>query len=390
MVIPPFEFRVNPVLVFGPGKIWELPGMLARYGKRVGIVRGKASLKAAGTWDGLASAFREVGVEAVRAEVAGEPTPEMVDAIAEHFRRGGVTCVAAIGGGSVLDAGKAVSAMVAQEGSVEEYLEGVGGRPLDGRKVPFIAVPTTAGTGSEAAQNAVISRVGEQGFKRSLRHDALMPDAALIDPELHVSCPPELTAACGLDALTQLLESYVSTKATPLTDALAESGLAAVGKSLMPAWRNGDDVETRGWMSYAAYLSGVTLTNAGLGVIHGFASSVGGRIAIPHGVLCGTLLEPCTRRTIERLKEKGDVRALAKYARAGRHLSGREGRDLGADLDGLLTLLAEWTRGLKIPRLGAYGMRPRDVEDLAAYTGCKNNPVSLPPRDLEEILRERL
>jgi len=390
MVIPPFEFRANPALAFGSGRIWDLPGMLARHGKRIGIVRGRASLKASGTWDGLASALREAGLEAVRAEVVGEPTPEAVDAIAEHFRQGAVACVAAIGGGSVLDAGKAVSAMMLQEGSVEEYLEGVGGRPLDGRKVPFIAVPTTAGTGSEAAKNAVISRVGEQGFKRSLRHDALMPDAVLIDPELHRSCPPDLTAACGLDALTQLLESYVSTKATPLTDALAEAGLAAVGKSLMPAWRNGDDAEARGWMAYAAYLSGVTLTNAGLGVVHGFASSVGGRFSIPHGILCGTLLESSTRRTIERLKEKGDVRALAKYARAGRHLTGREGRDLGADLDALLNLLAEWTRGLKIPRLGAYGIRAKDVEDLAAYTGCKNNPISLSPRDLEEILRERL
>jgi alcohol dehydrogenase class IV len=390
MVIPPFEFRANPLLIFGPGKIRELPRLLARHGRRAGVVRGRESLKASGVWDALAAAFAEAGIETVRAEVVGEPTPEVVDNIAEHFRQGGVTCVAAIGGGSVLDAGKAAGAMVVQEGSVEEYLEGVGDRPFDGRKLPFIAVPTTAGTGSEAAKNAVLSRVGENGYKRSLRHDRLMPDVALIDPRLHTSCPPDTTAACGLDALTQLLESYVSTKATPLTDALAESGLAAVGKSLLPAWRNGEDVEARTSMAYAAYLSGVALTNAGLGVVHGFASSVGGKFSIPHGVLCGTLLEACTRRTIERLREQGDVRALAKYARAGRHLTGKEGQDIGADVEGLLAALSEWTRGLKLPRLAAYGLGPRHVVQLAAETGCKDNPVPLSPRDLEDILRERL
>ena len=389
-MIPPFEFKTNPVLVFGAGKISELPALVKRHGTRLLLVTGKSSLKASGRYEAMEFSLNSEGITVLHLECSGEPSPEVVDGGASRFRNEGIACVAAVGGGSVIDAGKAISAMLVQEGSVQDYLEGVGMTPYDGRKVPFIAVPTTAGTGSEAAQNAVISRVGPRGFKRSLRHDNLMPDAALVDPELHALCPPDVTAACGLDALTQLLESYVSLKATPMTDALAESGLMAVGKSLLPARRNGDDMEARSWMAYAAYLSGVTLTNAGLSVVHGFASSVGGAFPIPHGALCGTLLEPATRRTIERLKAMGDVRALAKYARAGRHLTGRKGRDIGGDLEALLNILRDWSRDLRMPRLGQFGIREKDISELAARTRCKDNPVPLAPADLEDILRERL
>jgi len=389
-MIPPFEFKTNPVLVFGVGKISELPALVKRHGTRLLLVTGKSSLRVSGRYEAMEISLHREGITVFHLECSGEPSPEMVDEGAARFCHDKIQCVAAVGGGSVIDAGKAVSAMLVQEGSVQDYLEGVGMTPFDGRKVPFIAVPTTAGTGSEAAKNAVISRVGPRGFKRSLRHDNLMSDAALVDPELHASCPPDVTAACGLDALTQLLESYVSLKATPMTDALAESGLMAVGKSLLPARRDGHDMEARTGMAYAAYLSGVTLTNSGLGVVHGFASSVGGAFAIPHGALCGTVLEPCTRRTIERLKEMGDVRALAKYARAGRHLTGRKGADIGGDLEALLSLLRDWARDLRMPRLGQFGIREADISDLAAQTRCKDNPIALPPQDLEDVLRERL
>jgi alcohol dehydrogenase class IV len=334
--------------------------------------------------------MKREGLEVSVERATGEPTPELVDAIAERHRGRGIACVAAVGGGSVIDAGKAVAAMLVHEGSVEDYLEGVGTRPFDGRRLPFIAVPTTAGTGSEAAKNAVISRVGPAGFKRSLRHDGLMPDAAIVDPELHLSCPPAVTAACGMDAVTQLLEAAIGLKANPLTDALAESGLAAAGKALPAAWRDGADLEARSRMAYAAYLSGVALTNAGLGVVHGFASSVGGRFPIPHGALCGTLLEPCLRKTVERLAERGDVRALARIARAGRHLTGSGGRDLGADLDALLGLVGEWARTFRLPRLAEFGMTAADIPSLAAATGCKDNPVVLSQADLDAILNKRL
>ncbi len=390
MAMTPFDFRVPSLLLFGAGKAAELPGLVRRHGTRCLLVTGRASLWASGALGAIAGGLEGAGIAVSAAEVAGEPTPELVDSIAARRRGEEIACVVAVGGGSVLDAGKAVAAMLVHEGSVGDFLEGVGTRPFDGRRLPFIAVPTTAGTGSEAARNAVISRVGPGGFKRSLRHDALMPDAAVVDPELHRSCPPPLTAACGMDAVTQLLESYVSLKANPLTDALAEAGLAAAGRALPAAYADGTDLEARSRMAYAAYCSGITLTNAGLGVVHGFASSVGGRFSIPHGALCGTLAGPCLRATVERLKEGGEVRHLAKIARAGRHLTGREGRDLGADLDGLLGLLDEWARALCLPRLGEFGVTEADLPGLAAATGCKDNPVVLSPGDLETILKERL
>ena len=189
----------------------------------------------------------------------------------------GIDVVLSTGGGSVIDAGKAVSAMLRVEGSVAEYLEDVGTRKHPGTKVPFVAVPTTAGTGCEATRNAVLSRVGPDGFKKSLRHDNFLPDAAVVDPVLTLSCPPDITAACGLDALTQLLESFVSTKASVLTDVLALSGLEHIGNSLVPACTNsGQDIDMRANLSYAALMSGITLTSAGLGTVHGFASSIGG------------------------------------------------------------------------------------------------------------------
>jgi alcohol dehydrogenase class IV len=390
VVKAPFEFRIPSVLLFGAGKAAELPRLAGRHGTRCLLIAGGDALERSGGLERILGALKKEGTTVFRATAAGEPTPELVDSIAGRHRADGIECVISVGGGSVIDAGRAVAAMLVHEGPVEGYLEGVGTRPFDGRRLPFIAVPTTAGTGSEAARNAVISRVGPSGFKRSLRHDGLMPDAAVVDPELHRSCPPAVTAACGMDAVTQLLESAISLKANPLTDALAESGLAAAGKALPAAWRDGEDLEARSRMAYAAYLSGVTLTNAGLGVVHGFASSVGGRFPIPHGALCGTLLEPCLRRTIDRLKGAGEVRALARIARAGRHLTGSEGRDLGADLDALLGLVGEWARTFRLPRLGEFGMTAADVPALAAATGCKDNPVVLPPSDLEAILRERL
>ena len=386
----PFEFRMPPVLLFGAGRIAELPRLAGRHGTRCLLITGGASLERTGSLGQIRDAMKMEGLALFHAPVGGEPTPELVDDIAARHCVEGIECVMAIGGGSVIDAGKAVAAMLVHEGSVEEVLEGVGSKPFDGRRLPFIAVPTTAGTGSEAAKNAVISRVGPDGFKRSLRHDSLMPDAAVVDPELHRSCPPALTAACGMDAVTQLLESAISLKANPLTDAMAESGLAAASGALPKAVSDGSDLEARSRMAYAAYLSGVTLTNAGLGVVHGFASSVGGRFPVPHGSLCGTLLEPCLRKTVERLAERGDVRALARIARAGRHLTGRDGRDMGADLDVLLALLAGWARDFRLPRLGEFGMTESDIPALAAATGCKDNPVILSAGDLEEILRERL
>ena len=235
--------------------------------------------------------------------------------------------VVSIGGGSVIDAGKALSAMLPLDEPVKEYLEGVGTRKHPGTKIPFIAVPTTAGTGSETTGNSVLSETGPEGYKRSLRHENFIPDIALVDPELTLSCTSLQTAISGMDAFTQLLESFLSTRCNNLTDALALEGILHVRNSLKTAVSAGDDPEARAGMSYASMLSGIAITNAGLGLVHGFASSIGGRKDIPHGVICGTLMGIVNRAIIERLLKEGkDPAALEKYIRLGKLLSGTDER----------------------------------------------------------------
>ena len=216
-------------------------------------------------------------------------------------------------GGSVMDAGKAVSAMIPVEGSITQYLEGVGDREHPGTKIPFIAMPTTSGTGSEMTKNAVISEVGEHGFKKSLRHTNFIPEMAIIDPEMMLSCPAGLTAASGMDAFTQLLESYVSRQANPMTDALALQGLKQIKNYLLRAYLEGDNnIEARSGMALAAMFSGITLAHAGLGLVHGFASPLGAYFDIPHGVVCGTLMAPVFAYTIENLIDQPDHPAIHK------------------------------------------------------------------------------
>lgn len=284
--------------------------------------------------------------------------------------------------------------MLLEGGSVMDYLEGVGtGARHSGVKVPFIAVPTTAGTGSEATSNAVLSQVGPGGFKKSLRHDRFVPDVAVIDPVLALTCPADITAACGMDALTQLLESYVSTAASPLTDALALSGLGYVRDNLVLACNTGaGDIGVRAGMAYASLLSGLTLVNAGLGVVHGLASAIGGRFSAPHGVICGTLLAGAVRANMEWLLDRrgsGD-QSLKKYARAGALLAGRETGDVPGDCRLLVEILDAWTRNLDLPTLGEYGMRASDIDGILEETSLKNNPAALGGEELRAILEKRI
>jgi alcohol dehydrogenase class IV len=276
---------------------------------------------------------------------------------------------------------------------VTPYLEGVGTKTHPGKTLPFIAVPTTAGTGSEATKNAVISKVGKSGFKKSLRHDNFTPVCAIVDPELTLSCPPRVTAACGMDAFTQLLESYVSPQASPFTDALALSGIELMAPALIPASTGqAGDIGLRTSLAYAAFLSGITLANAGLGIIHGLAAALGGLAPIAHGVVCATLLAEACRTNVTRLRElRGpeDV-LLAKFARLGRIVSGARDADAPDACDLLLRTLDEWTEKLPIPRLGAYGVSESDLDALAAQAGQKNNPVRLEVDDIKAILHARL
>jgi alcohol dehydrogenase class IV len=300
--------------------------------------------------------------------------------------------VVSIGGGSVLDAGKAISAMYKQEGSATDFLEGVGTKRPTSKKVPFIAVPTTSGTGSEATKNAVITRIGPEGFKKSLRHDHYVPDLAMVDPELTLNCSPEQTARSGMDAFTQLLESYLSLKATPLTDALAIDALRILRDSLPEAVLHGSEsLDSRSGMSYAALVSGITLANAGLGVVHGFASSIGGYFDIPHGLVCGTLMGVANKVTLRKLlKTHNNPLALDKYARVGKIFTGKSGKSDIYYAEALINLIDAWTGRFGLQKLSAYGVGSNDLRKIAETTSNKNNPVRLTLEEMEEILESRL
>lgn len=389
--IPGFGFARMPEICFGAGTLKRLPQRIA--GSRVLLVTGSASFLAGEAYAGLTQAFAQAGIRHVQVSVTGEPSPGFVDETVARYRDQKLDWVIGIGGGSAMDAGKAVSAMLPQQGSVADFLEGREVRKHDGRKIPYIAVPTSSGTGSEATKNAVLSEIGEQGYKNSLRHDNLVPDIALIDPELMLSCPPALTAACGLDALTQLLESYVSTKASPMSDALALSGLEHFAAGFIPAYERGDrDIEARSHMAYAAFLSGVTLANAGLGVVHGFASPLGGYFDIPHGVVCGTLLGEATRLNIEMLFEDESAKrpTLEKFARVGALLAGRSRGSLRDDCAQLLAIIECWIEQTGIPRLGQFGVTAQDFAKILDKTNNKNSPVVLNRDQMQAILQARL
>ena len=292
-----------------------------------------------------------------------------------------------------MDTGKAVSAMLRLNEPVREYLEGVGVKKPAGEKLPFIAIPTTSGTGSEATNNAVISEVGKNGFKKSLRHYNYVPDIALVDPELVLSCSKRVTAASGMDAFTQLLEGYVSEKSSVMTDAWAREGLKSISRSLERAVNRGDDLNARNDMSFAALASGIVLANAGLGLVHGFASSIGGVIEMPHGQVCGSLMAVVHERTIRALQASDPKsRALEKYVQAGMLFSGEKGRDKTDDyyLEQIIRKMYDMTESFGMKRFSHYGLTENRAAEIAGKTDNKNNPVSFSEEERKNILLSRL
>ena len=300
-----FNFPI-PKIYFKNGIIAELPSMIRQFGNKIALVSGKSSFLNSRSAETLFDDLKTKGIGYELFTVAGEPSPEMIDDAVKDLRNKKIDLIVSIGGGSAIDAGKALSAMMYRPESIVEFLEGVGTKEHPGTKLPFIAIPTTSGTGSEATKNAVISRVGKNGFKRSLRHDNFIPDMALIDPELTYHCPKDITAASGMDCFTQLTESYLSDKSGSYTDALAIEGLKEkIKASLKRSYLNGEDREARAGMSFAALTSGICLANAGLGVVHGFASSIGGMYKIPHGLICGTLMAKSNEINVRELRKAG-------------------------------------------------------------------------------------
>jgi alcohol dehydrogenase class IV len=314
----------------------------------------------------------------------------MIDEAVNKNRGNGIKLVLAIGGGSVLDAGKAISAMLTVPGSVRDYLEGVGHLEHPGTKIPFIAVPTTSGTGSEATKNAVISEVGPQGFKKSLRHNHFVPDMAILDPELTIDCPREITAASGIDCFTQLTEAFLSDKASAYTDAFARLGLNAIKNSLVRSVTNGEDIHARTDMSFAALNSGICLANAGLGTVHGFATVIGGRYNIPHGLICGTLMAAANRINVRELRASSGNYALKKYAELGKIFLDADGKNDDYCIDGFIDYLYGITTKLQLPGFARFGLEERYIEEICAGTDNKNNPVKLGPEMLADILEERI
>ncbi len=392
-----FTFYRTPRLHFGCGSLAGVPDILRHFGwKKIALFTGSHSFRDSQQYKDFMSLCTDRAISVEEFSPSGEPSPDFIDEAAASRKEDPPSAVVSVGGGSVIDTGKAVSAMVKHEKPVKTYLEGVGSEKPTGAKVPFIAIPTTAGTGSEASKNAVISEIGPGGFKKSLRHDNFVPDIAVIDPELAASCPASVTAASGLDAITQILEGYVSTKSSPITDSLAGGGLKAAGRSFEKAVTDGTNLEARADMAYAAYISGIVLANAGLGVVHGIAGPLGGLYPVPHGVACGTLIAEATSRIIDKLFETGDEArpALEKYAEAGIYLGARERtadtKRVKENCGLLIETLSSWVERYKIPRLGEYGIEEQHLDGIAELTGLKNTPVNFSKQEIMAILKKRL
>ena len=390
-MVKPFSFARLPLIKFGGGKISELALIVRGLGNTMLLVTGASSFTDSQHAVKLFELLENNGITVYHISVPGEPSPTIVDETVLRFSGQNIDAVVSIGGGSVMDAGKAISAMLTTPGSVRDYLEIEGSREHPGTKVPFIALPTTSGTGSEATKNAVISSVGSKGFKRSLRHDNLVPDVAIVDPGLTLSSPPQITAAAGMDCFTQLTEAYLSTKANEYTDALALEGVKAVSRSLVRSYTHRDDIGARTDMSFAALTSGICLANAGLGAVHGLAGTIGALFNIPHGVVCGTLMATANEITVRELRNiSKDHPSLRKYAVLGRLFSENEGRGDDYYIDSFIGCLYGLTDMLNLPRLGVYGLGTVDLNTISSQSDVKNNPVELSADILSEILATRL
>jgi alcohol dehydrogenase class IV len=386
-----FEFATAARVIVGVGRAGELPEVVAGLGSRVLVCTGADPSRHAGLLAGL-------GAPAATFPVAGEPTVDLARAALAAAREHGADVVIAVGGGSVIDTGKAVAMLLGNGGDPLDYLEVVGaGRQITRPAVPCVAVPTTAGTGAEVTANAVLASPGH-GLKASLRSPLMIPKVALVDPRLTVSCPPQVTAASGLDALTQCLEPFVSARANPVTDGLAREGLRRAGTGLRAAYADGSDLRAREDMAVCSLLGGMALANAKLGAVHGLAGVIGAIAEVPHGVACATLLAPVIEANVQALRSgppgPADVawyaEVAARYAEVARLLTGRG--DAVAD-DGVAWIRDTVTR-LDVRGLGSFGLGPQHAGDVAAKasksSSMRGNPVRLAQDALKTVFLQAL
>lgn len=392
----PFSIARLPRIEFGANALDKLPEIARRFGTHALCVTGARSLLASPAWSRITSALESAGMRWQQVAVSDEPSPEWVDTTVNEFRDQGIDVVIGIGGGSAMDAAKSVAGLLRLEHSVMDFLEGVGPElSYPGPAVPLIACPTTAGTGSEATKNGVLSQHGASGFKKSFRDEQLVPEFALIDPALLETCPQNVIAANGMDALTQVLESYVSLRANHFNNALGARALIAIREALLAWYENGAQArEAQARMAFAALISGINLAQTGLGSVHGLASPLGAFFPIPHGVVCGTLVAECTRVNIERMRAREpDNRALSLYAEAATHLIGEQFDSLEQAHSALIDTLTDWTEKMRLPRLAEYGVSHDDVPRIVANSrgsSMKTNPILLTDEDIVEILYKRI
>jgi alcohol dehydrogenase class IV len=385
-MIPPFEFATARRVVFGRGASRQVPALARERGRCALVVLGGSGRGGEALVEGL----REAGVIAIVFPVRHEPTTHLVEEASSLAFAERCDLVIAQGGGSVLDAGKAVAGLRTNPGDLLDYLEVVGaGRPLANPGVPFLAIPTTAGTGTEATRNAVLDVPG-RGVKVSLRSPHLLPGVAVVDPELTLSLPPGITATTGMDALTQLIEPFVGNAPNPLVDGLCREGLARAARSLRRAYRDGADLDAREDMAVAALFSGMALANAKLGAVHGLAGALGGTTGQAHGAICARLLPLVMAANLDAASLRGRSATLDRYAEVARILTG----DPRATPDDGVSWTRELAADLRIPKLAASGLAPADRDAVIAQarlaSSMKGNPVELTDGALRGILEAAL
>lgn len=377
-----FEFSTATRIVFGCGSIQTAIDYINAKTSCLFAITGKNPAR-------FESFFKKLNpsIKIIFYQITGEPTIEVVENGAAIARENDCNMVVGIGGGSVVDAGKAISVLVTNRGKLLDYLEVIGnGRALEKPGLNYVAIPTTAGTGAEVTKNAVITST-THNVKASLRHQFLYPQLAVVDPELTVSSPPELTAATGLDALTQLIEPFLSVRANPMTDALCIEGLKRASRSLIRAFENGSDLEARTDMALASLLSGMALANAGLGAVHGFAAPVGGSFSAPHGAVCAALLAPVMKINLKALRERAPHSpVLEKFKILARILT----KSPDAGEEDAIKWISDICKHLKVRKLSELGIRSEDfssiVEKAKKASSMKGNPIQLTDDELKEIL----
>jgi alcohol dehydrogenase class IV len=382
-----FEFATARRVLFGPGTLRQAGALARKAGQCALVITGRDTGRAQFLLDSL----RENGVGAVTFSTAGEPSLDTVRQGAALARRENCDLVISLGGGSALDTGKAIAAMLANPGDVLDYVEVIGGGKVLGESsAPFIAIPTTAGTGSEVTRNAVLDSP-EHRQKVSLRSPSMLPSLAIVDPELTWGVPAAVTAGSGMDALTQLIEPYVCNRANPLTDALCVEGMPRAARSLRIAFEDGRRAAAREDMAVASLFGGLALSNAGLGAVHGFAGAIGGMFHAPHGAICAALLPHVMEMNLRALRRREPRQdALRRCEEIGRLLTGKP----AANADDGVQWVRQLVRDLRIPALGSYGLADADMAEIigkgSKAGSMKTNPIVLTTEEQREILARAL